>query len=895
MRSPKFKKFLNDKKAATAVAMAILFVPLLIAASAAVDFSRIASARTLLQASVDAAAVAGAGAYQTSQLNTAAQDVALATYSGTGLQLPKFVSSTTPTIGAYCSSQGSSTQCGTGSTDTGTLSGSCPSGWDANKEYCVVATASVTLKNSLFAWLIPSEALSATAVATTAFPPLVIGQGNFHNEALGYGSSWTSEYVSVLPRDSNGNVLYNALTTPNTDCLDPSNGTISEENSYNPFVAPATGVTNCNYLLVGENQSGGTSGSLTILETDSLTFTLVEDVDQRTASAENGSYDEDLDDNTYNSTTGTSTLNSGTNTPYTNELYVTPGTGSPSPTSCTTTAHDGTYCATGYTVPASTNYSTQTTTTTCGTWNTRTYACTTKNTPSVTTTYSTTGTVGTITGCTLNENTCTSSVTTVVAVSANYTGGAISGYCPAHSLYGVMDNYYVKDSTYTTSGSSTAYEDIVPRQDSLRTYTSAYEVLGYPPTYTDNSDPILTVGNAPLIPFLGPVNSMSFTKATSSGGSTATTSTLTYSVQAVCPQWPAPYATPTVSESFTPFGYTSADTETVAEYASYLPGAAYSDGTSDIFPPAIGGCSPVTSSTTISTASSTYPWWGWSASNAVKNDSHDSRDDCTSTTVSSTTTPTPVQGLNAQETAAYSNCPFLIQSIGTNLPTNSSGATVIPDYYSYTVVPGAFTAGTTGNPSNIVSMFPFFDEVTSGTPITYLEPAPSKGILNGTALPSAYGSVTVTVGTGSNGIASGYVKIKDSNALGFVPTSETITHSSDGSYTVLEEPGQGTDGNPPEDVSHQCLNPQANGFAAGTYSGDNNNGTAIDPVENPQLGAIQCGASPPPSYALYWKNMGPNSYPPQFDDTIEYNNVVTVFTCPTPSSTSGGGPSSLSG
>ena len=149
MRSPKFKKLLNDKKAATAVALAILFVPMLIAASAVVDFSRIASARTLLQASVDSAAVAGAGAYQTSQSYSAAQNVAQTTYSGTGVQLPEFVTPGTVTIGAYCSSQGTTTQCGTG-TSSASLSGNCPSGWNSNKEYCVVAAATVTLKNSLF-------------------------------------------------------------------------------------------------------------------------------------------------------------------------------------------------------------------------------------------------------------------------------------------------------------------------------------------------------------------------------------------------------------------------------------------------------------------------------------------------------------------------------------------------------------------------------------------------------------------------------------------------------------------------------------------------------------------------------------------------------------------------
>ena len=84
-------KFRRHRRAATAVALAIMALPMFICAGAAVDFSRILSARTLLQAAVDSAAVAGAGAYQTSQSYTTAQTVGTAAYNGTGLQLPSFI------------------------------------------------------------------------------------------------------------------------------------------------------------------------------------------------------------------------------------------------------------------------------------------------------------------------------------------------------------------------------------------------------------------------------------------------------------------------------------------------------------------------------------------------------------------------------------------------------------------------------------------------------------------------------------------------------------------------------------------------------------------------------------------------------------------------------------
>lgn len=885
MRSPKFKKLLNDKKAATAVAMAILFVPLLIAASAAVDFSRIASARTLLQASVDAAAVAGAGAYQTSQLNTAAQNVALATYSGTGLQLPQFVSSTTPTIGAYCSSQGSSTQCGTGSTDTGTLSGSCPSGWDANKEYCVVATASVTLKNSLFAWLIPSEVLSATAVATTAFPPLVIDQGDFSNTNIGYGSSLSGAYVYVVPTDSSGNPEYSTLPTPNTNCESSTNGPIANEQSYTTFATPATGVTTCNYLLIAENANGGVSGSLAIQNTDLIAFSFVNDLNERNASGGSSA----LDDTTYTSTTGVTTrggtspqpTSEGTATAYPLELYVTPSSSSPSPTGCTTTAKDGIYCAAGYNVPASANYKTVTTTTTCTTWNTN-GTCKTTNTGTATTTYSSTSSSST-TGCTLNKTSCPSSTSTTVSTSATYFATTLAGTCPAHGLYGAIEDYYV-------SGT-----DIVPKQDSINTYSSAYEALGYPPTYATNN--VLT-------PFLGPVTSVSATVATTTSGSTtAKTSTYTYSVQAICPQWPTTGTniSATGTGSFTPSGFGSAtDQETVAIYGTYFPGATASDGVSGhVFPPPIAGCSPITSATSaLPSASSSNPWWGWSPSNAITTDPNNTIVNASGTKVNSTDCTSSIlnsghtgiaytTGTSAQQSASYNNCGLIIQPLGNSVPTNSSGSSRLPDYYGYVVDPTGYSSGKTGNPSGIIAMFPVFDEVTSGTRLSYSIPTPA-----------ALSSIADIIGTGISAAAgaAGYTVITVSNAPGYVPTGAPSVHANttDGTYTVIEPPANGTDGNLPQDTSYQCYNAQANGFASGTYVGDNNNKTPIDPVANPQLGgSVQCGTSPPPSYGIYWNNLGTDV--PEVNDDLGYGNAVTVFTCPTPSSTTGGGPSSLSG
>jgi hypothetical protein len=106
-------------------------------------------------------------------------------------------------------------------------------------------------------------------------------------------------------------------------------------------------------------------------------------------------------------------------------------------------------------------------------------------------------------------------------------------------------------------------------------------------------------------------------------------------------------------------------------------------------------------------------------------------------------------------------------------------------------------------------------------------------------------------------------------------------------------------------TSHQCYNPQANGNTASQVSlqegggtsmpltalGGQNNGTAIDPVGNPQLGAILCVSNPPETYALYWNDLGTYE-----TDDLGYWNAVVAFTCSVPQTgVSGGGPATLSG
>ena len=817
------KKFLRSRRAATAVAMALMTVPLLIAASAAVDFSRIASARTLLQASVDAAAVAGAGAYQTSQSYSAAQNVAQAAYSGTGAQLPNFVTPVTVTIGAYCSSLGSTTQCGSGTSST-SLSGKCPSGWNSNKEYCVVATATVTLKNSLFAWLIPSEALSATGIATTSFPPETVAQGNFSSTSVGSAYDLSGIYAYVVPENSNNIPQYNSVPTPNSSCSGSSYGPIS--NTPNKTSVP--GSTPCNFVLIGTSKGASALGSLTFAMSNPIGFTFVND-------------------------TGATTQYGLDGTQYTSELYV-----------------NGVYYANSPTFSNQTYVAPSNPKTTC----------TGRHNQNCTTTYQTPGTTG-----------------------YSYSQSNLYGQCPQHNLYGSISAY--SDANTNGYGVATTNTNIVPVQDSLNTYSTANEVLGYPPTHTTNHA---------LIPFLGAVISQTVTETirtpnNSTGGSTTTTSNTTYTVQAICPQWAIPAGAtisavaPAGTFSFTPTGYSAQSSPAVNVYATYYPDTAFTSTLygNNIYPPVVAGCTPATNATDGGvTPTSSDPWWGADSPSNLGN--------CWLNTVSSSgnTTTTSLY----QQSSANNNCAILIQPLGNAVPTSGSpAAPELPDYYTYVVKPGAFTGGTTGttgNVNNIIGGPTPLGTPTNvlGTAVAGLNPyydhstyfAPTGATISSSKITVTTGTETST-STG-NGIPVGEDKIANSNSSATYPGS-TTTNGTSSQYTVIETPaasGSGNDHNLPEDTSHRCYNPQANGIdgssftALGITNNDTSPATPADPVENPGLGAVLCNQNPPQSFALYWNDEGASA-----GDDLGYWNAVTVFTCPTPSSTTGGGPATLSG
>ncbi|OYV39114.1 MAG: hypothetical protein B7Z81_03720, partial [Acidocella sp. 20-61-6] len=313
------------------------------------------------------------------------------------------------------------------------------------------------------------------------------------------------------------------------------------------------------------------------------------------------------------------------------------------------------------------------------------------------------------------------------------------------------------------------------------------------------------------------------------------------------------------------------------------PDTTYTDSnTTDVFPPEISACTPVTGSANGETpnASSNNPWWGWSPSNSgnCESQTYNYYNNSISTTS------------NVLESSSNNNCALVIQDLGANVPVNSKNQALLPDYY--TAVENA--AG------QILALDPVYDGQS------YRELLPGVTQAGSAGRRGSGGSITIIAGTGTgagqNGIPVGQDEIQDNYSIGYVPTGTSYATISSGpyqgDYAVTEPPatagGGVQDHNLPQQTSYQCYNPAANGFAAQSFAQTNNDtnpATPVDGVENPQFGAILCQTNPPHTYGLYWNDMGSAQ-----SDDLGYWNAVEAFTCSTPAQTNtGGGPSTLSG
>ena len=837
-------RFRRSRRSATAVTLAIMFVPLVIAASAGVDIARAVSARTQLQAAADAAAIAGAGAWQTSESSSVAQNTTTVAFDGTGANLSNFISGATPTVDLTCT--GSTTQCGASAPfATSNSTYSCPTA----SEYCVVVTASGTLHNSLFAWLIPSDLLSVRSVASASFPPQTISGKNIP-PSPGFGSAGdvSGIYAYAVPM-TGGTPDYNQMPTPNAACNNYSSiGPLALLSS-----SSAPGNT-CNYLFIALSTSSGTAGnggSITLQQNQPISFRFV-------------------------NYTGANGYHSSSHYQSDTQIYES-----------TTSGVTGTYYPNGFQAPI---YTTQNYT--CSASNSST-TCPTNGNPNYTTT-SSTGTVGTSTKCQQSYNnyygdnyngdnynggsyTCTTSVVTYSLSSP------LAGRCPDSTLYGSLDPL----GSINSNGVSSAG---VPDVDSLNSYSSAYEVLGYPPTYE---------ANHALVPFIATTLQ-----------TTNTVAGKKYYITSICPNYETSgtdvagnaYNTAISAPISTAY---SADTgwQNLNIFSTAFPGQNYSDnspnpavdstgryatgsvqmtaGTGDVYPPAITACTPATNTSDGGTTTTPSNWWDWHGSNTGNCANESSAEQ-------SAYVSTPGQ-------AQYSNCALVIQDLGNSVPTNGNNQALLPDYYLVVKDPSG----------NVVGLDPIWDGQSF------------KDVM-GDVITNTLGgldpNITVTGSTVSDAdTAATYNTSGKIATYGYTPTSNGSYTLSTGTYAgdtvYVETPAQRGGGvydfDLPPDTSHTCYNPQDNGNAANTVAiqngsstpttftttSDQNNGSPIDTVANPQLGAILCSAAHPHTYALYWNDLGTYE-----SDDVGYWNAIIAFTCSTPSSTAaGGGPVTLSG
>ena len=256
MLSRLFRRLFADRKGSTALVVAITLVPMLLASITAVDMARISAARTVLQAAVDSAAIAGGGVYGTSGSNTAAISAAQASYAGSTATLGAMTTSLTASndsslVSAYCmSNRNSNVSCGTVGADT---SGNCPTAY----QYCVVVTAKLSLNNILLNWIVPTTWLTAKGVDSLGTTSYSITTSNFSGTTVGGAYDKSDILTYVVPTNSSGAADFGNVPQANSAC---TTGVIALSASS---VSVPSG-TGCNYALIGDSYSASASGALSV-------------------------------------------------------------------------------------------------------------------------------------------------------------------------------------------------------------------------------------------------------------------------------------------------------------------------------------------------------------------------------------------------------------------------------------------------------------------------------------------------------------------------------------------------------------------------------------------------------------------------------------------------------
>ncbi len=883
-------KFFRERRASILVAFALMAVPLFISAEAAVDLSRAVTARTLLQAAVDTAATAGASAWHISESPAYASSVASATFSGSASNLGVFGSYNNPTPELACNGVTSVCNVSNASTSYVTTPSTynCPNASAA--QYCVVVTATVTTRNWLFNHLAPNSLVTVTGYGQEALTTPINGSNVPPSPGFGSAGDVSGIYAYAVPMSSTA-----ANAVPEFGQVPQPNSACSGYSSTGPLALEGLSsgsATNCNYLFVALSTSSGTAnagGSLTLQQNQPIAFS-------------------------FTNYTGANGYNSGNYVSTATNLDVSVDGGT------------STYNAGGYSVPA---YSVTTYTT-----NTNTYTCEHNGSPTTNTTYynntgtqplsckpanivntgnntntSSSGTNGTVTNCTSqftkSPNTYCKVYTTAVTTSntQNFPATPLSGSCPDHTLYGSLDPLSV-------NGTTGANNDGIPVADSLNVYSSAFEVMGEPPTYETNHA---------LIPFVSPITTNTMVNGHS------------YAVNAICPNYDTTstqISAPISGAYATTTGWTGLNI-----FSTAFPGQSYNDSavnppedtsglyttnktismtslSNDYYPPGIAACTPAYSGYDGGvTPTADDPWWNWNGSNSGKCANE-------STTYQGSSALTRASAFHADITLPdaaqsyqpiYNDCALIIQDLGTAGTVNGNKPTVPLDANNHALLPDYYLV-LKNSSGTVIALDPVYNHANwydklAGVITSQLTSIDSKITVNAT---THYVTDTDTAATYNT---SGSI-----NTYGFTPTSTNSYVIASGTYAgdtvVVEQPA--TSGapspefDPPPDTSHQCYDPENNGntsavngvtiqagqgaTVAYTANGGANPVSAnpVDPIANPQLGAILCDSANPETYALYWNDLGTYE-----TDDVGYWNAITAFTCSVPGSSRAGGLATL--
>jgi Flp pilus assembly protein TadG len=213
------------RQGAIGVAMALLFVPVVMVTGAAVDYARLEQFKTQLQAVVDAAALSGAAAYVDSSSNTNAQTVAGNYVTSNDALLPSHVGAVSDSISAA--------QVTTGS----------------NQGYTVTVTATATIGTTFMQLITPSLTVTATATAVNPLVQITISASNFSASAWDANTLWYWLITAATPNAQpvTANFASNQKLASN---LNTTNGSVT-------FIATATQQIG----MALQNVTGGKGGN----------------------------------------------------------------------------------------------------------------------------------------------------------------------------------------------------------------------------------------------------------------------------------------------------------------------------------------------------------------------------------------------------------------------------------------------------------------------------------------------------------------------------------------------------------------------------------------------------------------------------------------------------------